>query len=289
MQHTHLMNSRIPALGLILIPLFAAACGGGDSAAFADESSSIEVAAGVSSSGTAPNQAADAPPYGGPSVGAAKGFSVLASSAISALSRSAVSGNLGLSGARVSNITGFEPGSALEFGTDASSPNTLRTTLTQQEVSRLVSDLDLRACDVDYPSAGSDATAEVTLSPGVTCLDEAARLSGRITLDAGGDPNAFFVVRSKRALTVTDDTRVVLANGAQACGVFWRAPQQVTLGKAVELYGNLIAGAGISMSSGSTLVGRALSQTGAVVLDGNTITLPVYGPNGSPGACSHVQ
>ncbi len=141
------------------------------------------------------------------------------------------------------------------------------------------------------PSAGNAATDAVTLHPGVTCIADSsaeARLSGSIVLDAGGDPNAFFVIRSQAALTVADGTRVVLTNGAQACAVYWRV-ERVAIGRDVEFYGSVMARSEISMGWDSTLLGRALSQTASVLLDGSTITIPVYDPNDSAHSCAHAQ
>jgi type VI secretion system secreted protein VgrG len=73
----------------------------------------------------------------------------------------------------------------------------------------------------------------------------------------------------------------VLANGAQACGVFWRVKKQITIGKTVQFYGTIIAGTAITMKTGSTLVGRALAQTAGVALDANTITIP--------SDCTHLE
>jgi hypothetical protein len=43
------------------------------------------------------------------------------------------------------------------------------------------------------------------------------------------------------------------------------------------------------MQSGATLVGRALARQGAVALDGNSITIPVYGTVGAERTCAHLQ
>jgi hypothetical protein len=231
--------------------------------------------------------------YRGPTVGAALGFAVLAHSAISSVNTAPVTGNLGVSGATTESITGFDALPTSQYGIDSSSPNSLRTILTQREVEALVDDIDVRACDVNYEDIANAGSAQgITLRPGVTCLngsDAELLLQGRVTLDAGGDPNAFFVIRSNSTLRALDETVVVLENGAQACGVFWRVNQQVTIGKDVEFLGTVIAGSGIVMQAGSTLVGRALAQTAAVTLDGNSITIPVYDALGSALTCSHAQ
>ena len=284
------MPSIAATLARIAIPITAlltAACGAGNSPlreeanrTTANDSSNQ---AGIASN---PGEAAATDGYRGPSVGAAKGFAALAYDAITASGSSPVTGNLGVSGAPVSRITGFDAGSAIKYGIDSGSPYTMRTILTQREVDALVDDIDVRRCDAAYPSL-SDG---VTLHPGVTCLsDSDASLSGRVTLDAQGDPNAFFVIRSESKLHVGDEAALVLANGAQACGVFWQVSEQVTIGKQVDFSGTVIAGEGIVIGSGSTLVGRALARTAEVRLDDATITLPVHDESGRPGTCSHVQ
>ncbi|MEI9949955.1 MAG: ice-binding family protein [Pseudomonadota bacterium] len=289
------VKALTPGFGLFAFPLVAllvAACGGSDAQTHEERSSTgaeqVGSVADSAESAAPATDTAEAGVYRGPSVGAAKGFAALAYSAITAVTSSPITGNLGVSGAPVRSITGFDEVPAMKFGTDSSSPNSLRTILTQREVDALVDDLDVRACDANY----SDVAGDVTLHPGVTCvngLQADLRLSGRVTLDAGGDPNAFFVIRSDSSLTIADETVLVLANGAQGCGVFWQGKMQVTIGRNVAFVGTLIAGTGIAMHSGSTLLGRALAQTADVVLDGNAITVPTYDSSGSGGKCAHLQ
>jgi hypothetical protein len=236
----------------------------------------------------------DASGYRGPSVGAAKGFAALAYSAITTVESSPVTGNLGVSGASVQSITGFDTVPALKFGIDSGAPNGSRTILTQRVIDALVDDIDVRACDANYADVAAAVEGGLTLRPGVTCLNGSAvdlpsRLSGRITLDAGGDANAFFIIRSDSTLTVADESVLELANGAQACSVFWRVNQQVTIGARAAISGTVIAGGGVTMQSGATLLGRAFARTGAVALDGNTIEIPVYGAIGSARTCAHLQ
>jgi hypothetical protein len=135
-------------------------------------------------------------------------------------------------------------------------------------------------------------TGDITLSPGVTCMNSFSAdvlLNGHVTLDAQGDPNAFFIIRGNLTLTVADAAEVVLTNGAEACAVFWRIEKQVTIGKTVKFYGNVISGTAITMNTGSTLTGRALAQTAGIMLDANTITVPTDGSTGAPGVCTHLQ
>jgi len=222
--------------------------------------------------------------YLGPTLATAQPFAALAYSAISAANVSPVTGNLGVSAGAMSNITGFDAPTDEKYGTDSLAPNAQRTIVAQQDVTALIGDIDPRACDADYTDVVGGLTGDITLHPGVTCMNSFSAdvlLNGHITLDAEHDPNAFFVIRSNLTLTVADGAHVVLANGAQACGVFWSVKKQVTIGKTVEFYGTIVAGTAITMKTGSTLVGRALAQTAGISLDANTITIP--------SECSHPE
>jgi hypothetical protein len=59
-----------------------------------------------------------------------------------------------------------------------------------------------------------------TLNPGVYTGGGLA-LSGTLTLDAQGDPNAVFVFQASSTLVTKSSSRVALVNGAAACNVFW--------------------------------------------------------------------
>jgi len=230
--------------------------------------------------------------YLGPSVGAAKSFAVLAYSAITAANISPVIGDIGVSAGAVSTITGFDSPLVKKFGLDSLAPNDQLTTLAQQAVTALVGNIDPRPCDADYTNVVGGLTGDITLNPGVTCMNSFSSdvlLNGHLTLDAHGDPNAFFIIRGNLTLTVADAAQVILSNGAQACGVFWRISKQVTIGKTVQFYGNVIAGSAITMKTGSTLVGRALARTEGVQVDANTVTVPSDGLVGSAGVCTHMQ
>jgi Ice-binding-like len=231
-------------------------------------------------------------PYLGPTVGTAKSFAVLAYSAITTANISNVIGDIGVSAGAVSTITGFDTPTPSKYGTDSLAPYTQRAMLAQEDVTALVGNIDPRPCNVDYTNVVGGLTGDITLYPGVTCMNSFAAdvlLNGHVTLDARGDSNAFFIIRGNLTLTVADAAQVVLANGAEACGVFWRFSTQVTIGKTVQFYGTVIAGSAITMSTASTLVGRALAQTAGVHLDANAITVPTDGLVGSAGVCTHVQ
>ncbi len=234
----------------------------------------------------------DAGPYQGPTVGTAKTFAVLAYSGITTANDSTITGELGVSAGATSTITGFDAAGFTKYGIDSVAPNDQRTINAQKDVTALVGNIDPRACDADYTNVVGGLTGDVTLYPGVTCMNSASAdvlLNGHLTLDARGNPNAFFIIRGNMTLTVADAAEVVLANGAEACGVFWRISKEVTIGKTVKFFGTVISGTAVTMNTASTLTGRTLAQTAGVQLDANAIKIPTDGVVGGPGVCTHVQ
>ncbi len=224
--------------------------------------------------------------YAGPTVGRAKTFAVLAYSAITTANISKITGELGVSAGAVSKITGFDAPTYTKYGINSLAPHSQRTILAQMDVTALTGDIDPRPCDTDLTNVVGGLTGDITLSPGVTCMKSFSAdvlVNGHVYLDAGNDPNAFFIIRGNLTLTVADAAQVVLMNGAQACSVFWRFAKAVTIGKTVDFYGTVVAGTAITLKSGSSLTGRALAQTAGVQLDANSVTIP------SAADCSHVQ
>src|SRR5690606_37083760 len=70
----------------------------------------------------------------------------------------------------------------------------------------------------------------LALTPGVYSSGGALGLTGALTLDAGGDPDAVFVFQSASSLVTAADSSVVLVNGTQACNVYWQVASSATLG-----------------------------------------------------------
>ena len=112
-----------------------------------------------------------------------------------------------------------------------------------------------------------------TISPGVYA-GGTIELTGTVTLDGGGDPNAVFVLKAASTLVTASSSRVVLVNGAQACNVFWQVGSSATFGTGTAFAGTVIANVSITATTGTTLDGRLLALNGAVTLDSNTITVP---------------
>jgi hypothetical protein len=117
-----------------------------------------------------------------------------------------------------------------------------------------------------------------TVNAGVYKIEGAGSLAGTITLDGGGDPDAIFVFKFAGAFNAGAQSKIILANGARRCNVFWLggagvATGAVNIGAASQVKGNFMSHGGASNSgAGVFLGGRQLSTGGAV----NTNTGTIY-------------
>lgn len=112
-----------------------------------------------------------------------------------------------------------------------------------------------------------------TKAAGVYCTASGIGVTGVLTLDGGGDPNATFVFQAGTSLTTAGN--IVLINGAQAKNVYFQVGSSATLGTASQFQGNILALTSITLVDNATLTGRALARNGAVTLGtNNVITLP---------------
>ena len=112
-----------------------------------------------------------------------------------------------------------------------------------------------------------------TKPAGVYCTASGIGVTGTLTLDGGGDPNATFVFQAGSSLTTAGN--VVLINGAQAKNVYWQVGTSATIGTASQWQGNILALTSITLVDNANLLGRALARNGAVTLGtNNVITLP---------------
>jgi hypothetical protein len=111
-----------------------------------------------------------------------------------------------------------------------------------------------------------------TLSPGVYRSASSIGLTGALTLDGHGDPNAVFVFQAGSTVTTASASQVVLVNGARPCNVFWQVGSSATLGTGSVFRGNILAFTSITVTTGVTIDGRVLARNGAVTLDSDVIS-----------------
>jgi hypothetical protein len=70
----------------------------------------------------------------------------------------------------------------------------------------------------------------LTLTTGVYNDSSSFGITGTLTLDAQGDPNAVWIFQAGSTLITTANSMITLTNGAQASNVFWQVGSSATLG-----------------------------------------------------------
>jgi hypothetical protein len=115
------------------------------------------------------------------------------------------------------------------------------------------------------PAFGGVALGGETIPAGVYFVNGAGSIAGTLTLDGGGNPNAFFIIKFKGAMTVGAGAIVNLTNGTQSCNVFFIADGAIPVAASANLKGNLIANIGaIGLAASCILEGRMLTLGGAI-------------------------
>jgi hypothetical protein len=205
-------------------------------------------------------------------LGTAGTYSVLGGTTVTNTGPSTLSGDLGVSPGTA--ITGFPPGT-VGGATHAG----------DAQAAQAQSDLTTGYND----AAGRAATATVsgdlagqTLSTGVYKSTSSLAVSGTLTLNGQGDPNAVFIFQIGSTLTTASSSTITVINGAQACNVFWQLGSSATLGTTSTFLGTIMALTSITVTTNATVKGRALARNGAVTLDNDTFTTPGCGPAPSP-------
>jgi len=111
-----------------------------------------------------------------------------------------------------------------------------------------------------------------TLKSGVYVTETGALgLTGELTLDAEGDPDAVFIFKSASSLITASGSNIRLINGAQPCHVFWQVTSSATLGAGSHFVGHLMALTSIEVLAGATIRGQLLARNGSVTLINDTI------------------
>jgi len=217
-------------------------------------------------------------------LGTAGSFSVLAGSTATNTGPTVISadagvgGNLGVSPGTA--VTGFPPGIVTPPGTIHAADAVAAQA--QSDLTIAYNTAAGRPCDVNL--TGTDLGG-LTLTSGVYCFSTSAQLTGTVTLNAEGNPDAEFIFQIGSTLTTASNSTVALVNGAQACHVFWQVGSSATLGTGTTFSGTIMALASITANTGADVEGRLLARTGAVTMDSNVIHTPACAPtSGVPAA-----
>ena len=209
-------------------------------------------------------------------VSASGGASLLGSAATFAVLGGSTVTNTGSTTTIVGDV-GVNPGSALT-GLPIGQPtggsrhvNDAAAVTAQSNLTTAYNDLAGRPCGTNMTSLDLGGR---TLAAGVYCFNNSAALTGAVTFDGGGNPNALFIIQVASTLTTASNAAVTLINGANANNVYWQIGSSATVGSGSAFKGNIVALQSVTLNTGANLVGRALARNGAVTLDSNAISLP---------------
>lgn len=215
-------------------------------------------------------------------LGTAGDYVILAKSAVSTVPTSAITGDVALSPAAATFLTGFsltmDAGNAFSkspqvtgnlFAADYAPPTPSKLTTAVLDMELAFTDAAARAPDVTELGAGD--IGGMTLAPGVYKWGTGLMIPTNVILQGSGTDVWIFQVA--QGLLLAGGTNVILSGGAQPKNVFWQVAGLVKLGTTSHFEGVVLSQTSITLQTGASVTGRLLAQT-AVDLDSSTVTEP---------------
>ena len=211
-------------------------------------------------------------------LGAAGNYVILAKTAINNNPTSDITGDLGLSPAATSYITGLAltdfTGYATSsqvtgqvFASDMATPTPSNLTTAVENMITAYNDAAGRLFP-DFLELGTGNIGGKTLAAGLYKWTSTVTMPTDVTISGGADDVWIFQVSGD--LNMSADVSVILEGGAQAKNIFWQIAGEATFGATSHFEGIILSMTGITFQTGASFNGRALAQT-AVILDGNII------------------
>lgn len=271
-------NISKPSAWLIALLLTASVvgCGGGGGSS---------TTASITGSTTTPGAGTGTGAGRGPSpvvLGGADNFVILAKSAVSTTGVTGITGNIGLSPAAASFITGFSliadasnvfSTSSMVTGNIYASDYAVPTpaNLTTAVNNMLTAYTDAAGRAPDYTELGAGNIGGLTLAPGTYKWGTGLLIPTNVTLNGG--PNDVWIFQVAQGVTVASGAQVILTGGALPKNIFWQSFGAVDIGTTAHMEGVVLSQTSITLRTGASANSRLLAQT-AVTLDANAITQP---------------
>ena len=224
-------------------------------------------------------------------LGLAGNFAILAESAVTTTGVTHVTGNIGISPASASALTGFGPvlDSSGTFSTSAlvtgriyahnytpPTPSMLLTAISNMGTAYTTADGLTTPAPVNELGSGNIGGMTLNALPtgNIYKWSTPVIIPTALTIDCSANPSAVFVFQIAQGLTVSANVNLV---GCLPQNIFWIVSGITTLESGVSFEGIILDATQVVFDSGATLVGEALAQT-QVTLIGNTITAPIFSP-----------
>ena len=218
-------------------------------------------------------------------LGSAADFSALTKSGVSTIGVTSIEGNIGVSPASATAITGF--GLIMDANNQSShTPIVSGKVYASDYATPTPTKMTVAVADME--NAFNVAMGLVVPAPIVDL--HAGNISGRtlatglykwstglLVTNAGvtlnGGPNDVWVFQISQNLTIDNNAIIHLTGGAQAKNVFWIVKGQATLGSDTDFSGIILSKTLISLNTNAKVTGRLLAQT-AVTFNTSTVVLP---------------
>ncbi|MFN4764033.1 InlB B-repeat-containing protein [Gillisia sp. Q332] len=218
-------------------------------------------------------------------LGLAGNYAILAKSGISTTGVTTVTGDMGVSPITSTAITGFGLTRSTDgtystsslvtgrvYASDYTSPTPANLTTAVGNMETAFTTANGIAPDQTELLAGN--INGQTLASGVYKWSSGLSVTNSVTLDGGGVDCAKFVFQIAGDLTIANNTKIILINGAKADNIYWVvAGAGAMLGTDVDFSGNILSQTLISVNTRSSVKGRLLAQS-AVTLNANAIVKP---------------
>ena len=210
--------------------------------------------------------------------GTAANFRILAQSAISDIPLSAITGEVGLSPAAGTFITGL---TCAEVNGGAGTPvheasaggpapcsfiDSAALTTAIGDKNTALTDANGRAAD--YNELGAGIIGGLNLGPAKYKWTTGIQIPSTLTLTGGA--NDVWIFQSSGTLSISSGVQIILAGGALPQNIYWAVSSAADLGTTSKFKGTIISATGIDMKTNASINGRLLAGT-AVTLDQATV------------------
>ena len=215
-------------------------------------------------------------------LGAAGNYVILAKSGVSTVPASVITGDVGLSPAATSFLTGFSL--TMVGTTSATSPQVTgflygadMTTPASSNLTTAVTNMGTAYTDAagrptpDFLNLGAGEIGGQTLIPGLYKWTTGVTLSSNVTISGG--PNDIWIFQIPGNLLLSPARKIFLSGGAQARNIFWQVAGAVTIGANTHFEGIILGQTSITLGNLASINGRLMAQS-AINLDANTVTVP---------------
>lgn len=210
-------------------------------------------------------------------------YVILSKAGISNVTGSSIVGNIGVSPAAATYITGFSlvADSTNVFSTSIAvtgqvfaanyavpTPSNLTTAIGAMETA--YNDAAGRT-DPDFNELASGNLGNLTLTPGLYKFTTSVTMPSNVTIS--GSATDVWIFQISGDLSMAAGVSIILANGALPQNIYWQVAGQVDIFTSAHFEGIILCKTAVNLQTSATMDGRIYSQT-EVSLDDNDITKP---------------